>query len=187
MGASRHVSVEEYHRMIDCGFFVNDDRFELLEGGIVPRPTRDPPNATTMQLVRRALESRLPPGWHVRTQSGFTTEDSEPEPAVAVVRGGPQDYVVRHPGAADAAVVVEVSNARLDLDRSIKRRLYARAGVTAYWIVNLCDLRVEVYKDPRKSEAGASYLRQEKSLPGQTVSLRVGGVDLLIPVDDILP
>ena len=186
--AGRRVTVDEYHHMIDAGFFVDDDRFELLEGEIVARPTRDPPNATTMQLVRRALDNRLPPGWHTRTQCGFTTGDSEPEPAAAVVRGEPLDYWARHPGPSDAALVVEVSNARLALDRDVKGRLYARARVGEYWIVNLIDDCIECHSDPAGAGASAGFRSKAVFRPGERLALRVDERDLdPIPVNEILP
>jgi hypothetical protein len=130
IGKQHNVTVDDYHRMIGAGLFVRDERFELLEGSVVHRPTRDPPNAAVSNLLREELDARLPPHWHTRTYAGFTTADSEPEPSAAVVRGGARDYMTRHPGAADAALVAEVSNVRLELDRTVKERIYARARVS---------------------------------------------------------
>ena len=182
------VTVDQYHQMIELGVFATDDRFELLEGSVVSRPTRDPKNATAMQLVREMLRMRLPPGWHTRTQSGFTTSDSEPEPAAAVVRGEATDYLARHPGPSDAALVVEVSNARLDMDRMVKGRLYARAGVAVYWIVNVADGCVETYCEPSASGADARYVHRKTFGPGECVPLCVDGLALdPIPVNDLVP
>jgi Uma2 family endonuclease len=71
---------------------------------------------------------------------------SEPEPDVAVVPGRRQDYAVRHPHIA--LLVVEVSDTSLAQDRGDKASLYAAAGITDYWIVNLVDGQLEVFRNP---------------------------------------
>lgn len=63
-------------------------------------------------------------------------DDSEPEPDLAIVPGTPRDYP-DHP--TSALLVVEVSDTTLALDRGQKRRLYAAAGITDYWVLNLVD------------------------------------------------
>jgi Uma2 family endonuclease len=171
----RRFTVDEYHRMIDAGVFGGDERFELLEGWIVAKLTRKPPHDATIELLTDVLRDRLPAGWRVRVQSAITTADSEPEPDLAVVRGGPRDYLKRHPGPADLAMVVEVADSSLADDRSLEARLYARAGIPAYWIVNLVDLRVEVYTDPTGLVASPSYRSERAYGVGDAVPLIVEG------------
>ncbi len=62
-----------------------------------------------------------------------------------VVRGDTRQYLDRHPGAEDIALIVEVSDTTLQRDRTVKKRIYARAGIAIYWIVNLVEGLVEVY------------------------------------------
>ena len=75
-------------------------------------------------------------------------------PTLAVVSGSPRTYRDAHPSRA--ALVVEVSASSLDFDRDDKGSLYARAGIADYWIVNLVDRVVEVYRDP-VPDAAAPY------------------------------
>jgi Uma2 family endonuclease len=72
--------------------------------------------------------------------------DSEPEPDVSVVAGDPRDYGDAHPSRP--VLVVEVALSRLRFDRARKGSLYARAGLADYWIVNIPDRRLEVYREP---------------------------------------
>ncbi len=81
-------------------------------------------------------------------------DESEPEPDISVVAGDPRDYRDAHPQRP--ALVVEVALSRLSFDREHKGSLYARAGIADYWIVNLPDRRVEVYRDP-VPDAGAVF------------------------------
>ena len=66
---------------------------------------------------------------------------------MVVLRGEPRDYAARHPGPSDVVLVVEVADDSLKRDRK-KQRIYARAGIGVYWIVNLRARIVEVYTLP---------------------------------------
>jgi Uma2 family endonuclease len=70
-----------------------------------------------------------------------------------VVSGGPRDYT-DHPSRP--ALVVEIADSSLALDRTHKGSLYARARLAEYWIVNLVDRVLEVYRNPGP-DAGAAY------------------------------
>ena len=81
-------------------------------------------------------------------------DESEPEPDVAVVPGSFRDYLAGHPSRP--VLVVEVSESSLNLDRRHKGSLYARAGLADYWIVNLANRVLEVYREPA-ADAAASF------------------------------
>jgi Uma2 family endonuclease len=137
----------EYSRLIDVGVLHEDDPIELLEGCLVVAEPHHTPHATSIDLVGEALRQAFGVGWRVRVQLPLGLRaDSEPEPDVAVVRGDARDFLADHP--ATAALVVEIADASLELDRQLKARIYARAGITDYWIVNLIDRVVEVHRDP---------------------------------------
>lgn len=184
----RRLSVAEYHDLIDRGFFARDERYELLEGFIVQKMTRGSIHDASLGHVRRFFDRIAPPGWFVRVQSAVTTDDSEPEPDLAVVRGTDFDYLSRHPGHADTALLVEIGNTSTAEDRKWKGRLYARAGFAVYWILNLADRRIEVYTDPTGPDPAPAYRRREDYGIGQSVPLTVGGVAVAaVPVADLLP
>jgi Uma2 family endonuclease len=142
------LSVRQYHEMIRAGILGADDPVELLDGWLVTKMTKSPPHSAATRRVRRVLEQIIPDGWSVDAQEPITLSESEPEPDVVVLRSDDRDYEDRHPGPEDVALVVEVADASLQRDRVFKRRLYAQAGIPAYWIVNLVEGRVEVYTDP---------------------------------------
>ena len=103
----------------------------------------------------RALEAAFGPGWHMRMQGPLGLDaDSEPEPDVAVVSGGPDDYAHAHPSRP--ALTVEIADSSLAADRDYKGSLYARAGLDDYWVVNLVDRVLEVYREPAR-EADAPF------------------------------
>jgi Uma2 family endonuclease len=189
----RPFSVAEYHRLIQTGILTEDDPVELLEGWLITKMPRNPPHDVAVGLTEQEIRSRLPTTWITRGQSAVTTDDSEPEPDVAVVRGPLRRYSNQHPTPADTALTVEVSDSTLQRDRTIKLRLYARAGIAVYWIVNLVDRQVEVYTNPTGPVAPGSgteptYANRQDFLPGSAVPLNVPGQPpCLIPVQDLLP
>ena len=184
----KRFTVEEYHRMIDAGVFADDDRFELLEGWIIPKMSRNPPHDALLMLIQRVLFRALPPGWDTRNQSALTTKESEPEPDLVVVRGDGRDYFNRHPGPADIALAIEVSESSLDRDRTLKSRIYARAGVPIYWIVIVAERRVEVHGDPTGPTKAPSYRSKTVVGPDRELSLVLDGREVArIAAKDILP
>jgi Uma2 family endonuclease len=149
--------------MIQAGILTDDDPIELLEGWLVAKMPKNPRHRLVTQLLREALARLLPAGWYVDAQEPITTEDSEPEPDIAVVRGERRDYADRHPGPQDLALLIEVADTTLQRDRTLKKRLYARAGILVYWIVNLPENHIEVYTtlsdgdDPRDYQERKDY------------------------------
>jgi Uma2 family endonuclease len=89
-----------------------------------------------------------------------------------VVPGAWANYRAGHPSRP--ALVVEVAESSLAFDREAKGSLYARGGVRDYWIVNLVDRALEVYRDPGSDPAapyGWRYEAVERLRPAAAVSL----------------
>ena len=171
---------EQYERMIEAGVLTPEDRCELLEGYIVDKMPQSSRHFTVISLVEEALRAAYATGeYTVRVQGPLAAEDSEPEPDVAVVAGTPRDYTDAHPSTA--LLVVEVSDSSLRRDRTRKERIYARAGVPAYWIINLEDASLEAYRDP----SGDGYDRRETVRPPAT--LRPPQAETEVAVADLLP
>jgi Uma2 family endonuclease len=145
----------EYDRMIECGIFdedCRDNRLELIDGLLVLREPKTPPYAATVRRGMDALTEAFGAGFHVRSFSPVALDDdSEPEPDLSVVRGAIDDYVHEHP--ARPVLIVEVALTSLAFDREFKSSLYARAGVTDYWVLNLVDEVLEVRRGPVTSDA----------------------------------
>ena len=182
------LSVDQYHEMIRAGILTDDDPIELLEGWLVPKMPKNPPHRITTRLTREALARILSAGWYVDTQEPITTADSEPEPDVVVVRGETRQYLDRHPGPGDVALVVEVSDATLQRDRGFKKRLYASASIPVYWIVNLIEKQCEVYTDPSGPTEGADYRHRQDYGLSDAVPLVLEGVEVgRIAVRELLP
>lgn len=135
----------EYDQLIALGAF-QDERIELLEGQLVAMTPIGAPHSSAIQVLTMLLVPALLGRASVRIQSPFAALDtSEPEPDVAIVPLGA--YRTEHP--SEAYLLIEVAESSLGRDRGLKQRIYARAGVPEYWIVNIAERCIEVYREPR--------------------------------------
>lgn len=184
----RRFSVDEYHRMIEEGYFQHDERFELLEGWIIAKMSRNPVHDAAVDIAEQILTQVLGDGWYVRGQKALTTSDSEPEPDIVIVRGKPRDYAAQHPGPKDVALVIEVANSSLVDDREFKGRVYARAGVQLFWIINLIDRVIEVHRVPGLVNGVPVYTQREVFTTEQTITFSAGDAVVgPISVADFMP
>lgn len=171
---------QQYEQMVDAGVLTTDDRVELIDGQIVPMSPQNSRHATTVELCRRALESTCSSEMFVRAQFPLALGTvSEPEPDLAVVPGAIEDYVDRHP--TDALLVVEVADSSLSKDREQKRRLYAQHDTPEYWIVNLVDQHLEVYRDP----ASGDY--KSKTTLERSDTITPAFADTSLSVEQLIP
>jgi len=170
------LNIDQYHAMIAAGILDEDAQLELLEGLLITKMPKNPPHRISTKLMRAALEKLVPIGWYVDSQEPITLIDSEPEPDVMVIRGQTTDYRDRHPQAQDLEVVIEVSDATLERDRTMKQRIYASAGISVYWILNLRDRQLEVYTQPRMEES--EYTHFQIFTEVESVTLTIQDLDL---------
>jgi Uma2 family endonuclease len=142
----RRWSRFEYEKLVDTGFF-DRDRVELVGGQLIVAEPQGTCHATSVCRAADALRAVVPAGWLVREEKPISLDDdSVPEPDVAVVPGSPDDYLNAHPSVPP--LVVEVADASLSFDRKAKGSLYARGGVQDYWIVNVIERALEIYREP---------------------------------------
>ncbi len=180
-------TVEQFHRMVRAGVLREHDRVQLLEGWLTAKMTHNPSHDTAVDLAQSAIAPILPSGWRVRVQSAITMQDSEPEPDVAVVRGPARRYRRSHPRPRDIGLLVEVADTSLEEDRTIQARIYARARIPIYWIVNLPESQVEVYSHPRGGKSPHYRQRQDYGI-NESVPIVIAGKAIgEIPVRELLP
>jgi Uma2 family endonuclease len=177
----------EYERLVDLGVFQGEP-VELVGGQLVVAEPQGAYHASTVSTADYALRAVLPPGWIVRLQAPVSLDDeSEPEPDLVVVAGRPADYRAAHP--AHAVLAVEVAESSLAFDREQKGSLYARAGIEDYWIVNLSDGVLEVYRDPEPDATAAHGWRYRSGaiLAPPAVVVPRAFPSIEIAVADLLP
>lgn len=179
----------EYDRLVGYGVFGEDEHLELLDGHLVVCEPQGSRHSAAVMALQQALAEAFGPGFHVRPQLPIALDDSsEPEPDAVVVRGAPWDYASSHPSAP--LLLAEIAETSLAIDRRHKGSLYARAGISDYWIVNLPEAVLEVYRGPAPSVSarfGWEYRSIQHFTRGASVaplaapSARIAVVALLPP------
>jgi Uma2 family endonuclease len=174
--------------MIEAGILTDDDPVELLEGCLIKKMPKKPRHRLVTRRLRDTVERLLPTGWYVDSQEPFVTTDSAPEPDIMVARGDSEQYYNRHPRAGEVAVIMEVADATLQRDRVLKKRLYARAGIPVYEIVNLPERKFELYTDPTGPADEPDYRTRRDYGPAEAMPLLLDGREVgLLAVGDLLP
>jgi len=183
--APRRWTREEYYRLGELGLF-HGQRVELIEGEIMVLSPQNWPHTSGVDRAGEALRRALGAGFWLRMQFPLNLGTSDPEPDVSVVVGRREDYS-DHP--TTAVLIVEVSDTTLAYDRTRKASLYARAGIADYWIVNLTDNQVEVYRDPRPDASqpyGHGYASVTTLVPPAVVN-PLAAPQVSLAVADLLP
>jgi Uma2 family endonuclease len=187
MNTAKQFTPEQYHALIHSGIIQEGDSVELLEGFLVEKGLRNPPH----EMSLRRLTARLPRqvrGWFFQIQGAISLGASEPEPDGALLRGDETTCDGRLPTATDIGLVIEVSDSTLTFDRTDKGRIYARAGIPVYWIINVVDRQIEVYTNPDPTANPAAYRTRTDYRPGDTVPIAPGATAVgTIAVSDLLP
>jgi Uma2 family endonuclease len=182
------LSVEQYHQMIDRGVLTEDDPVELIEGVLVYKMPKKPKHGVVIRKLVRAIGSLVSTNYFIQIQDPITLRTSEPEPDIAVVRGEIEDYVDQNPGPEDVALLIEVSDATIRRDRGTKLRMYARAGIAVYWIVDLASRSVEVYTDPDPRSVKPTYINREVFGERSKIPVEIAGKVIgKIRVANLLP
>src|SRR5215216_1968184 len=147
---THRFTVDEYHRMSGAGIFTEDDRVELLAGEIVEMSPIGPLHAGTVRRLTALFSARLGPEVLVSVQNPLLlrTEDSEPQPDVALLPPRPDFYTRSHTEAHDIYLLIEVADTSVLADREVKFPIYARARVPEAWLLDVAMQRLEVYRHP---------------------------------------
>jgi len=175
--------VGSYFALVECGILAPDDKVELLEGQIVSMAPPSPMHNAVVYHVEHLLIRKLGPDALVRTQMTFLAgPKSVPEPDVAVVPGRNADYLRRHPSKVH--LLVEVADSSLAQDRLTKSAIYARAGVPAFWIINLRDRSVECFSEP--DQIGRRYMQKSRATGSDLLSLSAFP-EVSIQADELFP
>jgi Uma2 family endonuclease len=148
----------EYERLVSLGFF-EDERVELLYGVLVAMTPMDPGHCWAIEKLTELLVPGLMGRAKVRIQMSFAaSDDSEPEPDVAVVP--PRDYRKEHP--SEAFLIIEVSFSSQRKDRVLKAGLYAECGVPEYWVVDVPARTIDVFTRPVGGRYESVVTRQDE-------------------------
>ena len=146
----KYWTVQEYYQMSDLGILDPSQRTELIAGQIILTTAKGTPHVLTFRLLATALKNALAdPAIFVSTQDPIRLDNfSEPEPDLALIKGTILDYTQAHPGAEDIYLVIEVADSTLKQDCEVKDKLYARSSIAEYWVIDIKNRQVQIFRDP---------------------------------------
>ncbi len=170
---SKQFSIEEYHQLLELGFFKEDDRIELVRGDLIQMAAKGTKHIFCCQELSRILHNLIAQQAISRCQDPIVlASGSEPEPDFAIVRLSPDRYRSRKPEAEDILLLIEVADSSLEYDRTTKGSLYAEAAIEHYWIFNVLDRQLEVYQAPFQNAKGEfEYSSKQLYQAHQTIDL----------------
>lgn len=153
MSTIARFTIADFDRLIATGFFAdpNRRRVELIHGELREMNPIGPNHEYLVDLLARwSISNTEDADVHIRIQNsvGLAELESVPEPDVAWVRK--KVYRKGRPQRREVLLIIEVAHSSLEYDRGEKADLYASAGIPDYWVVNVEDQCLEVYRKPSK-------------------------------------
>lgn len=171
------INADTWQKMAAAGMFSPKSRLELIQGEILEMPPIGFNHAGHVKRIANLFAPLV-----VNKQAVISVQDplrlgdlSEPQPDFMLLRPEENFYTTRHPQAEDVLLLVEVADSSLSYDREQKARLYALHGISEYWLINLLNETLEVYRQPLED----SYAEKSTLRYGQSLSLsQVAGVNV---------
>lgn len=163
------ITVNEWQKMVAANVFSPKNRIELINGEILEMPPigynhSGHVNRMTALFAFLVVEKKA----IMSVQNPLQLGDlSEPQPDFMLLRPEADFYTTRHPQAEDVLLLVEVAESSLNYDRERKQRLYAMFGIPEYWLINLNNESLEVYRQP----VAESYAQKSTLYYGETLML----------------
>jgi Uma2 family endonuclease len=179
----RPWTVAEYHHMAEMGVFRPTERVELIAGQIIQMIAKGKPHTTSVGRLDKLLQKRLDGKAWIRQESPIQLDDfSEPEPDIAVVQIDPLDYADHHPVPSEVYWLVEVADSSFKYDYEVKGKAYACSGIAEYWLLDVHDRKLYVFRQPTPDGYQAETLMAEDEIVSP-----LQFPDLAIVIREILP
>lgn len=179
-------TVDEFHDYFGEPTYSNH-QFMLIEGEAIERPAPTALHCAAIGLVQQALCEVSGKFACIRSQMPLVLSNTtDAMPDIAVVLGSPRDYQ-QHPRSA--LLVVEVAESSLAYDTRDKANLYAAGGIPEYWVVDLVNRQLHLFRDPTVDAAqtfGAYYRSRQVFDASATVNALAAPANP-IAVSNLLP
>ncbi|MDR9402404.1 MAG: Uma2 family endonuclease [Halothece sp. Uz-M2-17] len=163
----RLFTVSEYQKMAEVGILTERDRVELMAGEIIPMSPIGYRHAATVKRLNDLFGQRLGNQAIRGIQDPIVLDNqSQPQPDVVLLRPRSDYYASGHPQPKDIYLLVEVADISIAYDREVKIPLYAQAGISEVWLIDLNENVLEVYRNPLRDRFSHIQILQ----PNLTIS-----------------
>ncbi|MGZ5050534.1 MAG: Uma2 family endonuclease [Methylobacter sp.] len=165
----KHLTdIDEWRRLGEANIFPPGSRLELIEGEILEMAPIGFNHSGHLNRINKLFSKLIPDDVIASVQNPLQLDDlSEPEPDFMLLKPNDNFYCSRHPNANDVLLLIEVADSSLSFDQDQKLRLYAQHNIPEYWLMNLNEACIEVYRQPH----GDCYGEKTTLRAGDTVTL----------------
>ena len=172
---TKHLTtLDEWRRLGEANIFPPESRLELIDGEILEMAPIGFNHASHLKRINKLFTRLVPDNLITSVQDPLQLGDlSESEPDFMLLKPNDDFYSSRHPNANDVLLLIEVADTSLKFDQNQKLRLYASHNIPEYWLLNLNDNCLEVYRQPH----GDNY--------GEKTTLRTGDTLMLSQLNQI--
>ena len=173
---------DECRQLLEMGI-LEEARFELIDGDIIPKMTQHERHIYTCKQVQKALEALFGTDY-VRLAAPIAIgEYEEPEPDAAVMQRPLVDYLrLGTPLPEEVRLAVEVSDRTLRQDLNTKKSQYGKAGIPEYWVININARTLHVFRQPTETGYESETILTSDETVGPLAT-----PDAVIRVADLLP
>ena len=181
--SKRLINVEEYYLMADVGI-LKEKNIELINGEIINMSPSGSEHAACLYRLNAIFSNILGDQYIKGSQNPIRIDEyNEPEPDFVILKHNPTFYSKAHPGPSDVLLLIEVADSSLNYDSILKKELYAKAGITDYWIIDLQNKRIEAHQNPKAKvyELNTIYLPGEL-IKNTSLNFEMAVNDILGPV-----
>lgn len=148
----RLFTSKEYHRMAESGILDSNERVELLAGQIVKMAAKGTPHSAAVTRTETLLRNCLGEQVLIRLQDPVQLDDySEPEPDIALVIPDSLYYEDHHPNPSEVYLIIEIADTTIRQDCGLKARIYAQSGITDYWVLDVNNRQLHVFREPSQN------------------------------------
>jgi len=165
----KHLTdIHEWRKLGEANIFPPDSRIELIEGEIIEMAPIGSHHSSHLKRINKLFSSLVKDTAIIAVQDPLQLNDlTEPEPDFMLLRPVPDFYYENHPNSQDVLLLIEVADSSLTYDQTQKLRLYALHNVHEYWLLNLNDNCLEVYRKPH----GEVYAEKNTLYSGDEITL----------------
>jgi Uma2 family endonuclease len=161
----RRLTVADYHRMAEVGILDPEERVELIEGQIIKMVAKGTAHEAAITRTDLLLRNLLGNQVLLRLQSPIRLDDfSEPEPDIAVVKFDPLFYEDHHPTPDEVYLLIEVADTSLRIDCNIKAPVYARSGILDYWVLDVSDRQLHIFREPSQDSYQSQVILSDDAI-----------------------
>jgi Uma2 family endonuclease len=146
----RGFSLDEIERTLAIGILDPDEKFELIDGEIVPMSPQNMPHQMWRARISKWLIRNVAPDIEVVSEATLTLSRRPARTFETDILAFRHFAGMTEVGPKDMLLAIEVCDTTRDKDIQVKAPRYGDFGVTELWVVDLSAKITLVHRQPRQ-------------------------------------